>query len=209
MKFEDLKQFIKTTRVSKSKILRFYKKYQDLKAETKFKGNKRMYPADHLRYFDSEVMFDEVQELRLKNKSMRNVIDCLTDKDSLQFNLWNQNWSFFGTVSYKTDRNKKGCFRQMHALFNHLSEKYDCAIRLFFTTEPFASRNGFHNHFTIYVDDLKIHDELIKEIREFFSFDRVEFEPYNRYEAGIFYMCKDGLLNEDWDILYNKLEDNK
>jgi len=94
MSYEDLSQFIKTTTASKSRIIRFYNKNPELKAETKMKGNKRMYPSDHNRYFNSEIMFDENQVLRLKNKSMKNLIDCLADKDSLQFNLWNQEWTY-------------------------------------------------------------------------------------------------------------------
>jgi len=210
MKYENLNQFIETTKASKSRIIRFYNKYPELKGETKMKGNKRMYPSDHVRYFSSEIMFDENQILRMKNKSMRNVIDCLADKDSLQFRIWNQNWTFFGTVAYKSERNKKSCFRQMHSLFDFLSEKYEhSTIRLFFTTEPFTNRGGFHNHFVIFVDDRKMDEVLKKDIQEFFLYDRTEFAPYNRYEAGIFYMCKEGLMNEDWDILYNKLDNEK
>jgi len=26
---------------------------------------------------------------------------------------------------------------------------------------------------------------------------------YDKYKAGIFYACKEGLINEDWDILFN------
>jgi hypothetical protein len=207
MTYQDLNQFIEATSASKSRIIRFYNKYPDLKAETKMKGKKRMYPSDHTRYFNSEIMFDENQMLRMTNKSMRNLIDCLSDKDSLQFTFWNQEWSYFGTVAYKAERNKKGCFRQMHALFDHLIEKYeDTIIRLFFTTERFPSREGYHNHFVLYVGDKRLRDEVVGEIQEFFSYDRTEFAPYNRYEAGIFYMCKEGLVNEDWDFLYNRLD---
>lgn len=51
-------------------------------------------------------MFDENKILRTENKSMRNLIDCLVDKDSLQFRLWELEWSFFFTVAYQADRNK-------------------------------------------------------------------------------------------------------
>lgn len=210
MKYENLNEFIESTTASKSKIIRFYNKYPEIKTETKMKGKKRMYPCEHVRYFNSEIMFDENLILRMKNKSMRNLIDCIADKDSLQFKLWSQDWSFFGTVAYRGERNKKSCFKQMHGLFNHLIEKYqDTIIRLFFTTEPFTNRSGYHNHFVLYIGDNRLHDEVLQEIQGFFSFDRTEFNPYNKYEAGIFYMCKEGLVNEDWDLLYNKLDDNE
>ncbi|WP_264529894.1 hypothetical protein [Flavobacterium sp. N502540] len=55
MKYENLKKFILSTKASKSTIYRFYKKNEDLFAETDFKNGKRMFPADHARYFDSEM----------------------------------------------------------------------------------------------------------------------------------------------------------
>jgi hypothetical protein len=88
MKYENLKRFIISTKVSKSTIYRFYKKNEDLFAETSLRNGKRMFPAGHARYFDSEIMFDENKALRQKNKSMRNRIDCLANKQSLQYTFW-------------------------------------------------------------------------------------------------------------------------
>lgn len=84
MKYEDLKKFIVRTKASKSTIYRFYKKNEDLFAETKKPNRERLFPVDHARYFDSEIMFDENKILRQENKSMRSLIDCLADKESLQ-----------------------------------------------------------------------------------------------------------------------------
>jgi len=114
MKYENLKKFIISTKSSKSTIYRFYKKNEDLFAETDLKNGKRMFPSDHARYFDSEIMFDENKALRQENQSMRNLIDCLADKQSLQHTFWQMDWSFFFTVAYKGDRNKTSCFKQMH-----------------------------------------------------------------------------------------------
>ena len=116
MKYENLKKFIISTKASKSTIYRFYKKNEDLFAETELRSGKRMFLVDHARYFDSEVMFDENKILRQENKSMRNLIDCLADKESLQHTFWQMDWNFFFTVAYKTDRNKTSCFKQMHGL---------------------------------------------------------------------------------------------
>ena len=208
MKYDNLKEFIKRTKSSKSTIYRFYNKNEELFAETKMKGNKRMYPVDHVRYFDSEIMFDENKVLRLENNSMRNLIDCLVDKNSLQYTLWEMDWSFFFTVAYKSERNKKSCFRQMHGLYDTLNNKYGQAttIRLFFTTEPHSNRKGYHNHFVIYIEDKKLHEQVTEDIKEYFSYDRVDIGLYERHKAGIFYMSKTGLVNEDWDILGNNLD---
>ena len=57
--YENIKAFIITTKVSKSKVYRFYKKNEELWSETKLNNGKRLFPTDHARYFDSEIMFDE------------------------------------------------------------------------------------------------------------------------------------------------------
>ena len=208
MKYENLKEFLRTTKKSKSTIIRFYNKNRDLAEERKMKGNKRLYPVSHARYFDSEIMFDENKVLRQENQSMRNLIDNLVDKDSLQFRLWQLDWSFFITVAYRLEREKKSCFRQMHALYEHLEQKYGDvnALRLFFTSEPFTNRKGYHNHIVLNITNKKLHEEILNEIKEFFSYDRVEVGIYDKYKAAVFYMSKEGTINEDWDILGNDLK---
>jgi len=205
MKYENLKKFIISTKSSKSTIYRFYKKNEDLFAETDFKNGKRMFPADHARYFDSEIMFDENKALRQENQSMRNLIDCLADKDSLQHTFWQMDWSFFFTVAYKADRNKTSCFKQMHGLYDYLNQRYGASteIRLFFTTEPFPNRKGCHNHFVVYIADKKLHEQIVTDIQDYFNYDRTDVSVYDRYKAGLFYMSKDGLSGEDWDFISN------
>jgi hypothetical protein len=88
MKYEKIEAFIRSTKTSKSTIYRFYKKNEELFTETKLSGGKRMFPVAHARYFDSEIMFDENKILRQENQSMRNLIDCLADKESFQHTFW-------------------------------------------------------------------------------------------------------------------------
>ncbi len=211
MKYENLKEFIQSTKSSKSTIYRFYKKNFELSTETKIKGNKRIYPIEHIRYFDSEIMFDENKVLRQENHSMRNLIDCLVDKDSLQFRLWQLDWNFFFTVAYKLEWTKKTCFKQMHGLYEHLIEKHgvDTSIRIYFTTEPFTNRTGYHNHFVLYISNQKLREQILDEVRDYFCFDRVDVKLYDKYKAVLFYMSKEGQINEDWDILGNNLNQEK
>ena len=210
MKYENITEFKITTKVSKSKVYRFYKKNEELWSETKLKNGKRMFPVDHARYFDSEIMFDENKVLRQENQSMRNLIDNLVDKDSLQFRIWQLDWSFFLTVAYKLERNKKSCYKQMNALYEHLEQKYGdvTKLRLFFTSEPFTNRKGYHNHMVLNVTNRKLHEEILNEIRDYFSFDRVDVRPYDMYKAVVFYMTKEGTINEDWDILGNNIKED-
>lgn len=209
MKYYDEKEFLIKAKMSRSKLYRFYGKNEELKKETRL-DYKRTYPESHLKYFNSEVMFDENKVLTLENQSMRNLIDCLVDKDSLQYKLWQLDWNFFCTVAYKTDRNKKSCFRQMHGIYEELEKKYgnETEIRLFFTTEPFTNRNGFHNHFVLNISKKKLHEEVMLTIQDYFRYDRVEVKKYDKYKAGLFYVAKDGLVNEDWDLLGNNLITN-
>lgn len=204
MKIESVKEFLERAKVSRSTLYRFYKKNPELWEETKLKYNKRFVPVHHNRYFDSEIMFDENKLLRQENNSMRNLIDHLIDKDSLPATFWYLDWSFFITVAYKAERNKKSCFRQMHALYDHLVELYgeQTDIRIYFSTEPFKNREGYHNHLAMYVSNNKLHKVVLNEVETFFNYDRIGWEPYDRYRAGLFYMAKEGQQLEDWDILF-------
>ncbi len=205
MKYENIKEFTTTIKASKSKVYRFYKKNEELFTETKLKSGKRLFPINHARYFDSEIMFDENKQLHQENHSMRNLIDCLDNKNPFPQTLWNMEWSFFFTVAYRLERKKISCFKQMHGLYNYLVEKYGNAtkIRMFFTTEPFTNRTGYHNHFVIYIENRKLQEQLVADIQEYFSYDRVDVGAYDKYRAGLFYIAKDGLTGEDWDFIFN------
>jgi len=207
MNYYDEKEFLVRAKISRSTLYRFYKKNEELKEETEL-DYKRTYPESHLKYFNSEVMFDENKVLRLENQSMRNLIDCLVDKESLQYRLWQLDWNFFCTVAYKTDRNKKSCFRQMHGVYEELDKKFgnETEMRLFFSTEPFTNRLGYHNHFVIQVANPNLYEAVVRTIQEYFSYDRIDVKKYDRYKAGLFYVAKDGLVNEDWDLLGNNLK---
>ena len=207
MKIETLKEFIKRTKTSRSSIYRFYKNNPELKSKIIFR-KKYYYPIEHAKYFDSEIMFDENKQLNLENKSMRNLINCLMDRDSLQMHLWYMDWSFFYTIAYKLERNKKSCRKMMDSLYETLLERYGdrTTIRLFYTTEPFANRNGYHNHFVLYISNKSMEDAILDDINLYFEYDRSENKIYDPYKAALFYMIKNGIHGDDWDILGNNLE---
>lgn len=205
MIYETIKQFIKTAKTSRSSIYRFYKKNDLLWEETKLKSNRRLIPTSHAKYFDHEMLFDELQDSIIENRSLRRLIDLLADKETLPSTFWGLEWSFFFTVAYRAERNKKSCFRLMTSMFDELNTKYgeETDLRIFFTTEPFTNRKGYHNHFAIYVEDKQLHGQIVEDILKFFEFDRLDFSPYDKYKAGLFYMSKEGLKNEDWDFNSN------
>jgi hypothetical protein len=207
-KYEKVKNFLKRIKKSKSTLYRFYKKNEELYNETRMKKNNRLIPISHAKYFDSEVLHDENKLLRQENKSMRILIDCLMDKDSLPSTFWHMDWSAFMTVAYHAERNKKSCYKQMTAMYDSLIENFgdETDIAVFFTTEPFTNRKGYHNHFVLNVKKKSLLEEVINHITKFFKYDRVDYSIYDKYKAGIFYISKEGLVNEDWDILGNNLE---
>jgi len=208
MKYENLKEFIASTKTSKSTIYRFYRKNKELFEETKMKSGKRVFPTDHARYFDSEIMHDENKLLRLQNQCMKNLINGLMDRQSLPTRLWYLDWNFMFTIAYKRERYKNSCTRQMSGLYEMLEKKYgnETTIRLFFTTEAFAERNGYHNHFVLQIGNKKLHEEVVKDVKEYFCYDRVDAGIYDMYKAGLFYISKEGLVGEDWDIMGNNLK---
>lgn len=205
MVYEKINEFVVTAGISRSTLYRFYKKNKEFWLATKLKNNKRLIPITHAKYFDSEALFEELKIVELENKSLRNLITCLADKDTLQKTFWDMDWSFFVTVAYRAERNKKSCFRLMHLLNDQLTDKYgdETRLRMFFVTEPFANRNGYHNHFALYVENKKIEPQICDYIRKFFEYDRVDIAAYDMFQAGIFYMTKEGLQGDDWDILKN------
>lgn len=198
-------QFTGTTKSSKSKIYRFYKKNEELFAETKLKG-KRMFPVEHARYFDSEVMFEENKILRIDNDNLSSLIDCLAnDKNGFLTMLWHLEWTFFCTVAYVDERSQQSCSNQMRRFYNYLEAKYNMDLRLFFTTENFTDRDGSHNHFILNISDKKRQVEMMKDIENYFSVNRTDVKLYDRRKAGLFYIAKAGLTKENWDILGNNL----
>jgi hypothetical protein len=207
MKYEKINEFAKSVKKSRSTIYRFYAKRPDLFDATKLEHRKRIIPESHQKYFDLEIMHDEYNQVCHENKSMRNLVDGLMDKDSLCRKLWDMPWSFFITIAYKYDKNKKACYNMMYALNSELTKKHPfTTIKLFFTTERFKNRGGNHNHMVLYVKDKSIHNDVIEDINNFFPSDRIGIAKYDPFKAGLFYMTKEGLVNEDWDFFDDDLD---
>ena len=79
-------------------------------------------------------------------------------------------------------------------------------VRLFFTTEPFSNRNGCHNHLILKMDG-SIKD-VTAFLKKYAPVGRIDVKPYDQELAGFFYVCKEGRIGEDWDLLGNKLVEN-
>jgi hypothetical protein len=193
-------EFIKNAGISRSKLYRTYKDSPELWDETTIKNGKRVIPEKHYKYFDREL-------LNRDNKSMRNLLDCLQNQNSLPYRLWYSNWTYFVTISYKLDRTKEACANRMRQLYDAINLKFGAltTFRMFFTSEPFTNRKGFHNHIVINVDNKKLSWSIKRMIEIEFKHDKVDISNYNHRLGAMFYIAKEGLDDTEWDLLGNNL----
>ena len=56
------------------------------------------------------------------------------------------------------------------------------------------------------IENKKLHEQIVAEIKNYFSYDRVDVKIYDQFKAVLFYVAKEGLVNEDWDIMGNNLK---
>jgi hypothetical protein len=193
-------EFVKRAGTSRSTLYRTYKDNPELWDETIIRKGKRVIPTRHYKYFDRDLLFRD-------NKSMRNLLDCLQNRESLPHRLWYSEWTYFVTISYKLDRNKEACANRMRQLYDVINDEYGSKtnFRMFFTSEPFVNRKGFHNHLVIHIDNKKIKEPIRNMIKNEFKNDKLEFSNYDHRLGAIFYTAKEGLEDTEWDLLGNNL----
>jgi hypothetical protein len=202
IQLENIKEFSKRTNTSKSTLYRFYNSHPSLWDETKVKNNKRLFPTIHEKYFKNDLLIQAHEELKKEVYGMKNLLHCLKEKNSLPSSLWHMDWSYFVTIAYRDDRSKKHCYSTIAKMQMELEQEYGYS-RVFFTTEPFTNRKGYHNHCVIHVPPSISKNELEGLLKNSFAESRIDVQPYNECKAGIFYIAKNGLVGEDWDILWS------
>lgn len=165
-------------------------------------------PHKYSYKFLSEFMNPAVFEVISRNRQLANTIDCLHSFDTLEQHLSFMEWDYFVAISYEQVLNKKTCYSLMSELYESF-EKYSFGgdVRMFFTTEPFDNRKGYHNHFVLKTE--KGNDGLLKEfIAKQCPDGIIDIKPYDKELAGIFYICKNGRDGEDWDVRGTCLEED-
>lgn len=200
----NLKETSEKTGVKRATIYRFYDKNPLLKCETKIVNRKKVIPEHHLPLIAKNNIYTKALKLENQNEQLIRLVDLLSDnvRYPLQYTLYQKQWSWYGTVAFKVDRGKKFCYHQMSQLFDHLNNLFGkIGLRIFFTLEPFNWRDGMHVHFILNVRNTSKQAEVINELNNYFKGNRVYLEPYDKYQAGIYYISKMGFQNEDWDIL--------
>ena len=154
----------------------------------------------------SEFLSSEVFELIQRNRQLSNTIRCMHRTDTLEQHLSFLEWDFFVTISYKDSLSKKKCYSAMLELYEEMEkQKPNNHTRMFFTTEPFSNRRGYHNH--LIIKKVGTPDGIRKFIKEHAPIGRIDVQPYDSELAGIFYICKNGRDNEDWDLFGNNLSE--
>lgn len=207
MKLNNLKETTNKTGVSRATIYRFYEKNPQLWAETKINTKKRLIPEKHLNLIaKNNIYVDNIEKDKSIVKQQR-LIDLLSNPNTIEYRLYQMQWDWFCTVSFKNEQTKKYCYHEMMQVFSHLLDLYgnEIDLRIFFTVEPYKDRKGHHIHFILRVGDGLLTNAVIAEMKEYYEGNRVDFEPYDKYEAGLFYIAKEGLKAEDWDIVGNNL----
>jgi hypothetical protein len=166
----------------------------------RMKSKPYRYHINFLEEFVSPMVFDLLE----RNKQLSNTIACMHRTGSLEQHLSFLKWDYFVTVSYKDALSSKRCFSAMSELYEKI-EAYsfggDC--RMFFTTEPFSNRKGYHNHLVLRMNaDI---DTVTRFIEKYAPIGRVDVKTYDHELAGVFYTAKNKHKSDDWDLLGNKL----
>lgn len=141
-------------------------------------------------------------QLEGRLKSLENTIDSVRDQKRMGTTLWWMEWSFYGGLNFKNRKEKKQCYNTMQTILKELKEKFTSTkIRMFFATEDAFGEGNNHCHFTLYVSDSALHDEVLRTFKELTKGDRLYITEYDHYLAGVYYNVKEGLKGDTWDIL--------
>jgi len=216
-KFIELKAFAKMAGVSTKTVVR--KRNKDLSknknVDLYVMKRPQKYSVKLLEHYlspycrdildENKMLKNIIKEDKYKKEQLRRTIKCFNEKGTLQHHLSQLDWTYFVTISYAKTISKSNCFDCMHRVYNDLVKiKNSTDVRMFFTTEQFANRTGFHNHVILKFENGK------NFVEEFFRKNtpraRIDVQLYNNELAGVFYICKEGLGDEDWDLMGTNLK---
>ena len=196
------KDFLKKARISKSKFYRDkiglidkYKHYE----KPLFKKIVKEVKIHHILL--QEYVDDYWVKLESLNNKQQNIINIFKNPNSIEKHLLKHDWKIFATVSPKHDWTEEQCRNQMSKLFELIKDIND-EVKLFWTSEPFTNRSGYHNHFLIEFSDDNNYLVVKEKVKKYFKGNKVDVQKYDNTKLGAFYICKKGLNGESWDILY-------
>ena len=207
------KELMKYGRTSRASVLRLTKNLKqnkedwDIKLIKETKRGNRFHKS-LLENFIPNWCLEKIEEYEEHQSDMRNLVSVLENQNTLPYHLYKMKWDIFGTIAYKGTYTPERCYTEMSKLSDTIESKLPTNIeyRLFFTTEKFSTRDGYHNHFFLRIGNFKLRDYMKEEITTHFKNDRVDLQPYDNEKAGLFYICKNNNLKGlEWDIRGNNL----
>lgn len=168
----------------------------------RMKSRPYKYHVNFLEQFVSPMVFDLLD----RNRQLSNTIKCMHRTGTLEQHLSFLKWDYFITISYKDAISSSKCFSAMSELYEKIeSYSFTGGTRMFFTTEPFSNRKGYHNHLILKIDVNK--DKVNQLIEKYAPIGRIDVKPYDDELAGVFYTAKDKHRNDDWDLRGNNLSE--
>lgn len=173
---------------------------------TWFKMSKKpyKYKFDFFQEFVSLELFGLIK----RNHQQRNFIKKLKNSnDTLENHLAILDWDYFCTISYKESLNKERCFSSMTKFYESLVASYpNKSFRMYFTTEPFTNRKGYHNHFILRagLENRDVQFFMEKNLPQ----GIIDVKDYKADVAAVHYVSKKGLQGIDWDILGTDLSND-
>lgn len=164
-----------------------------------FKMSKK--PYKYKFDFFQEFVSLELFELIKRNHQQGNLIKKLKNPNqTLENHLAILDWDYFCTISYKESLNKERCFSSMTKFYDSLVANYpNKSIRMYFTTEAFTNRKGYHNHFILRggLENRDVQFFMEKNLPQ----GIIDVKDFKADVAGMHYISKKGLQEIDWDIL--------
>lgn len=166
---------------------------------------KKLYKYHHefLKELMSDFQYKNLTEIR----QLQNTVRCLSGNGrSFEAQLSRLNWNYFVTITYPYPQNEDKCGSVMRRLADTMDlYRFDGDYRMFFTTEPFTTTKGYHNHLVVKLDNSNEQD-----VRNLIAYEsskgKVDVKRYNPFKAGVFYITKEGLNGINWDIIGSNLD---
>jgi hypothetical protein len=194
------KDFLKKARISKSKFYR-----DKLELTSKYKHfNKPIFKKFGREVKINQILLQEYVDdywikIEAKSHKQQSIIDIFKNPNSMEKHLQKYDWKIFATISPKFDWSSEFCRTQMSTLFDSLYSKID-GVKLFWTSEQFVNRTGNHIHFLIEFNNFNDYADVKEILNKTFYGNRLDVQKYDNTKLGVFYISKNGLNDDNWDI---------
>ena len=203
MHYFNLRQTSEKSGLSRATIYRFYDRNPELWNETQLKSKKRIIPESHLTLLTKSNIYAKALALGEQTFQMKRLVTMLTEANSAQSKIYQLHWNFSGSIFFKQIVNEKYCYDEMQRAFDFLVKLNgnSLGLKIFFALEFFLSKNGPHVHFLLKVGKQILLEPVKEQMKKFFGAKQIDFKAYDKYDAKIYQLSKEGTRGQDWNIL--------